>query len=192
MAKKGSKASNRENRLSTLPPQAAIKSDIHRNIYREWQTEWNNMRAANHTKSFYGGPNAGKAKYVYKLARLELGRFVRIVTGHNNLGFFQTKIGLANRESCRFCSMGHETITHLMSTCPKFVSFQRDILMNELPKGDMKWSVRDLLDFSYIPGINEAFEGTWVDGDPLPEWSDPMDVSYDTNWLENDNDDEVV
>ena len=30
----------------------------------------------------------------------------------------------------------------------------------------MSWSVRNLLDFSYIPGINTAFEGTWAHGDP--------------------------
>ena len=31
----------------------------------------------------------------------------------------------------------------------------------------MSWSVRDLLDFSYIPNLNEAFEGTWAHVDPL-------------------------
>ena len=30
----------------------------------------------------------------------------------------------------------------------------------------MAWSVRKLLDFSYTPAINEAFEGTWAHGDP--------------------------
>ena len=46
-----------------------------------------NMRTANHSRSFYGGPNPSKAKFVdYKLARHELGRCIRIITGHNNLG----------------------------------------------------------------------------------------------------------
>ena len=33
----------------------------------------------------------------------------------------------------------------------------------------MKWSVRDLLHFSYSPGVNEAYEGTWASGDPIPD-----------------------
>ena len=30
----------------------------------------------------------------------------------------------------------------------------------------MSWSVRDLIDFSFLPAINAAFEGTWAHGDP--------------------------
>ena len=30
----------------------------------------------------------------------------------------------------------------------------------------MTWSVRDLLDFSYTPTVNDAFEGSWAHGDP--------------------------
>ena len=151
------------------------------------------MKMANHTKSFYAGPNPNKAKYVYKLARLELGRFVRIITGHNNLNFFQTKIGLLDEDTCRFCSGGKETITHLMNVCPRFITHQRDILMGSSPSADMKWSVRDLLEFSYIPGINEAFEGTWASGDPaavaerLSDSSLGLDRSLQSSEDENNN-----
>lgn len=31
----------------------------------------------------------------------------------------------------------------------------------------MRWSARSLLDFSYTPAINDAFEGTWAHGDPI-------------------------
>ena len=30
----------------------------------------------------------------------------------------------------------------------------------------MTWSVQTLLDFSFVPVLNSAFEGTWAHGDP--------------------------
>ena len=125
----------------------------------EWRREWKENGMANHTKTFYDGPNKHKARHVYKLARLELGRFVRIVTDHNNLNFFQTKIGLWRNASCRYCGEHDETITHFLSACPRFFSAVTEIMASDLPRPDMKWSVRKLLDFSYVPAINEAYEG---------------------------------
>ena len=46
----------------------------------------------------------------------------------------------------------------------------------------MKWSVRELLDFSYVSGINDAYEGTWASGDPPPL----MDETLDLDWMEGD------
>ena len=43
---------------------------------------------------------------------------------------------------------------------------RRDLFLDKLPCSDMSWSVRTLLEFSFLPGINEAFEGTWAHGDP--------------------------
>ena len=110
----------------------------------EWNKEWRVWPGANHSKSFYSGPNEGKAKFVYKLARLELGRFVRIITGHNNLNFFQTKLGLANDASCRLCGEADETITHFLHSCPCLLGPRREIFLDKIPNSDMKWSVRDL------------------------------------------------
>ena len=50
----------------------------------------------------------------------------------------------------------------------------------------MKWSVRDLLNFSYIPEINEAYEGTWANGDPLPQAGRLSDASLDLDLGEFD------
>ena len=99
-------------------PQATIKREIKDHIYATWAQEWQTDPRARHTRSFYSTPSPRKAKYVYGLARLELGRLVRIITGHNNLNFFQTKIGLWGDPECRFCHEGPETITHLLAYCP--------------------------------------------------------------------------
>ena len=57
---------------------------------------------------------------------------------------------------------------------------------------DMTRSVCDLLDFSYVPGVNEAFEGNWASGDPLPERAWLLDTFLGLGWLEDDPDKEDV
>ena len=33
------------------------------------------------------------------------------------------------------------------------------------PRNDLLWSVRSVLNFSYVPAINLAYEGSWAHGD---------------------------
>ena len=188
LAKRGTKETDPERMVLIGKPQAAFKMEIKSNIYREWQEGWNDMKVANHAKGLYSGLNPHKARYVYTLARLELGRFGRIVTGHNNLNFFQNKLGLSGTRLCCFCGMYDETLTHFMAVCPRFVTSQREILLNQLPTADMIWSVCDFFYFSYVPGINEAFEGTWTSGDPSPEGDRLSDASFGLERLDDNND----
>ena len=81
------------------------------------------------------------------------------MTGHNNLGFFQAKLNTQVSPQCRFCENGYETITHLMTGCERFWAQRQELFGAKTPSADMKWSVRSLIDFTYIPGINQAFEG---------------------------------
>ena len=184
MAKEGTKELNPERLLGIRKPQATLKARIKDSVYAEWKKEWNTMKTANHARSFYAGPNPGKAKFVYKLARLELGRLVRIVTGHNNLRFFQTKLGLTKTPICRFCGEGNETITHIMVHCPRFMTLRNDMFGDQIPDSRMTWSVRGLLDFSYNPGINEAFEGDWKASD---DWA-VLEEGMGLGWLEGEGD----
>ena len=89
--------------LQIRKPQTLIKNTIREQIYKDWTTSWQTNPQAQHSKAFYSRPCPIKAKYVYKLARLELGRFVRLITGHNNLNQFQHRIGLQTGFLCRFC-----------------------------------------------------------------------------------------
>ena len=84
---------------------------------------------------------------------------MRIITGHNNLNFFQNKLGYTQDPGCRLCEGGLETITHYMTSCPALTISAREILGAKIPDADMKWSVRKMIDFSYIPAVNKAFEG---------------------------------
>ena len=167
MAKRGGRSTNPRDRLPLSRPMASIKATIKDTAYKQWHQAWNASPIAQHSKQFYYSPNHCKAKYVYKLARLELGRFVRIITGHCNLNSFQTKIGLWNNSLCRFCKESEETSVHLVTVCPSFRQTRTDFFQDTPPTNDMAWSVRSLLDFSFVPPINAAFEGSWAHGDPL-------------------------
>ena len=176
LAKSGSDAKNAVKHLKVHQPTSKLRSNIRRAAAQEWKNEWTNLSTAHHARSFYSGPDHTKAKFVYGLARLELGRFVRIITGHNNLNFFQTKLGLWHDPFCRFCGSGLETITHLFSECPCFYRLRNELFLGSPPGPDMNWSVRTILEFSFSPRINAAFEGTWAHGDP-PGANDLDDVT---------------
>ena len=166
LAKSGAKSNNSCDKLHLPTPQATLKAQMRDFFFRKWCHDWTTSLGAAHTKYFYYSPNPRKAKYVYKLARLELGRFVRLITGHSNLNYFQHKIGLWSSPRCRFCAEDRETFWHLLQSCPSFWRTRREMFVTT-PSNDMTWSVRMLLDFSYIPAINTAFEGTWAHGDPV-------------------------
>ena len=186
LAKAGSEGGDQVEQVRVNKPQGALRSEIRRCMASEWENEWGSLQTAHHSRTFYAQPSAEKAKFVYKLARLELGRFVRVITGHNNLNFFQHKLGLTGDTQCRLCGEGDETVTHFLNACPRLVAGRREIFLDKLPTADMTWSVRDLLDFSYLPGINEAYEGTWAAGDPLPGGDDMSDTSFGLDRLEED------
>ena len=73
--------------------------------------------------------------------------------------------------------MGDETITHFIHNCPPLMGSSREWFGDSPPCGDMKWSVRSVLDFSFIPGVNEAYEGTAAHGDPMTDEMDSLNYS---------------
>ena len=150
----------------TFTPTQSVKKHIKNSVYQLWRQEWQDQHSANHARTFYGGPDPVKARYVFKLSRSELGRLVRIVTGHNNLNFFQNKIGLWHDPFCRFCARGPETITHLLHDCPRFSLTARNVFSRGLPSSTASWSVREFLLFSYTADIDLAMEGSWKNGNP--------------------------
>ena len=166
LAKEGAESDRTEDKLHVPKPLSALKNELENFMYEKWTQEWHNQAGMKHTKAFYYCPNKNKAKYVYKLARLELGRFIRLITGHNNLNYFQSRIGLWHSATCRLCGNSTETFLHFMYDCPRLHQARTDAFLGSLPSADMQWSVRGLLDFSYNPAINLAFEGTWAHGDP--------------------------
>ena len=111
------------------------------------------------TKLFYTKPDSNQAKYVLKLSRIELSRFIKIITGHNGLFYLKNKIDPVINSICRFCLEHDETFFHLVTECPRHLSSRREIFLDEPPETNKKWSVRALLIFSQAPGIREALDG---------------------------------
>ena len=120
-------------------------------------------------KFFYAGPDANKAKRVYKLKRNKLARFVRIISGHNSLSYFRSKVDNEVDPKCQFCECEDETFIHFVSECPRLRSYQTEKFQNDIISNDHMWSVDALISFSQLPGINEALEGPleeagWLSG----------------------------
>ena len=111
------------------------------------------------TKQFYSRPDSNQAKYVLKLGRLELSRFIKIITGHNGLFYFKSRIDTEINSICRFCLDADETFYHLVTECPVHRLTRTDIFLDNIPYTNTEWSVRDLLLFSQAHGIRQALEG---------------------------------
>ena len=156
LAKEGGTSGNR---VPVPTPKIEIKNRITKHFYSLWEKEFKEYDGARMGKEFYSGPDSNKAKYVYKLSRAHLSRFIRIIAGHNSLFYFRSKVDPDISPLCRFCLEENETFIHLVNDCPRFINDRRDKLLNALISNDHMWSVQSLIDFSSLPGINAALEG---------------------------------
>ena len=131
------------------------------------------------TKLFIKAPNKNQSKYVIKLGRLEMSRYIKLITGHNGLFYFKNKIDPIISPTCRFCLEEDETFHHLLMDCPRMRSNREIIFLDSMPDFNSNWSVRDLLSFSNLTGIREALDGDtalkWFD----EEFMDSADSSMD-------------
>ena len=69
-------------------------------------------------KEFYAEPDSAKAKYVLKLSQTDLARFIPLISGHNSLFYFRSKIDAEVNPSCRFCMEAPDTFMHFVNDCP--------------------------------------------------------------------------
>ena len=110
------------------------------------------------TKYFYPSQDKEKRKEAIALSRLNLGRLLRIVTGHNNLAYHKSNINPDIDPMCCFCSEVQETFIHLFADCPAWWRERRELEGGEFGGAPTYVSPQQILDFSYIPRINEALE----------------------------------
>ena len=140
-------------------PMTELKEKIKNHFYLEWEKRWSEYNKARMAKLFYAKPDSIQAKYVLKLSRLELSRFLRLISGHNGLFYFKSKIDPEINAVCRFCLGADETFYHLITNCPAFFQSRRDICLDNTIDMGEEWSVRNMLIFSYLPGVREAIDG---------------------------------
>ena len=113
LAKEGGKLQHIE-RLGL--PQAQLKADIRNGIREKWDMWWTRYPHARQTKFFYPESDKQLGKQTMALTRPQLGRFIRIVTGHNNLLYHTSNINPDLDPMCRFCREKQETFIHFF-TC---------------------------------------------------------------------------
>ena len=62
-----------------------------------------------------------------------LSTWIKGITGHNNLAYFQSKLNTEIDPTCRLCLQANETLHHLMTDCEATTSLQLDIMKNKIP-----------------------------------------------------------
>ena len=141
-------------------PKVELKNKISDFFYNVWDKRWKEYKGARMAKLFYDHPCPKQAKYVLKLGRLELSRFLRLVSGHNGLVYFKNKIDGDINPICRFCLDADETFYHFITSCPAFWESRREIFKDSnIADNNQDWSVRNMIIFSNLPGVREAIDG---------------------------------
>ena len=95
-----------------------ISNRLKEQIYSKWQLHWTTSPEYKHSKLFLSKPDTNRAKRILQLPRLKLIIFVEIITGHNNLSYFQFKVDPDFNPLCRFCEEENETFLHFITNCP--------------------------------------------------------------------------
>ena len=86
---------------------------------------------------------------------------IRIITGHNNLNYFQSKLDTDRDPLCRLCEEEDETFDHWVQDCP-VLRQQRckifEVATNNYSIIPNEWDIEKVLEFSYIPTLNNIIE----------------------------------
>jgi len=101
--------------LEVHQPHSTIQNNIRLKVYDKWKEKWDAYELAQQTKQFHTEPDKVLGKSILKLTRHELGRYVRVVTGHNNLKYHYGLMNKKEDKTCRFCKYKKETFHHLIT-----------------------------------------------------------------------------
>ena len=176
-------------------PHQFLRASVDSGVRTQWDDQWTSYPAARQTKQFYASQNKIKAKYVCKLNRNDLGRFVRIVTGHNLLAYHRHNMDQDFDPTCRLCGEERETFYHFATVCPRLHTSRTHAFLDTIVSDDMSWSAQSLIDFSYLPAINELLENSMflgqvagADSFSLSSGQPSLDSSLDTSLASLDPD----
>ena len=162
----GNELADHAAKQGALEPHMSIKTDIpiskteiantlKEQVYNKWLLRWVTSTDYKHSKKFLNKPDSNRAKKILQLPRLKMKRLVEIITGHNNLSYFQFKVDPDVSPLCRFCEEQNETFHHYITDCPRLRQFRTDNIGHF---DSNTWKTTELLNFSYIPEINDYLE----------------------------------
>ena len=119
-------------------PIAELKTEISNGIRLKWDMWWQRYPHARQTKFFYPESDKQMGKLAMELTRPQLGRFIRIITGHNNLLYHRSNIDPDIDPMCRFCGEVQETFIHFFTDCPALWHARNDA-QYEQPGGQVSF-----------------------------------------------------
>ena len=151
-------ATNLNEIWDTLIPKQEVKAVVLEALRTQWNEQWLEYDEARMSKFWYSTQDKQRAKEVCQLSRLRLGRFIRIVTGHNALKYYSHVLDPLLSPACRLCMNADETFHHLALDCPMTLQTRKDAFGDKDILSNMDWTVDELLDFSYSDQINPLLD----------------------------------
>jgi ribonuclease HI len=130
LAKKGCEQSNQ---IKMPQPYKVVKNKIREHAYDSWEQEWGSYKSARQTKQFFPTRSQRKSKDLYTLSRLQLGKMVRLLTGHNVLNYHMSLMAPGHNPGCRYCDNSRETFFHFITECPAFSNHRATTLATRDP-----------------------------------------------------------
>lgn len=161
-----------------------IRNEVLANIRAKWDEEWAVYPEARMARMFFPTQNKLRAKEILKaLSRYQLGRLMRITTGHNQLMYFQFVVDPTKNPTCRLCGLENETFYHWVQDCPAFTAARQWFFANR-PSIGVDWDLGQLMAFAAEPRVVSALAGR-----RLPSYLDPgiSDQESDTQSQDADN-----
>lgn len=143
-----------------VPRAAAIlANEILKFEANESAKSWNGHTNCVHSKKFIKGFEEKKAKLIINCGRKNARVLTGLLTGHSCLNKFLYMIGKSNSDSCRFCQLEPESMTHVLLDCEalqakRLCILQRGLSWETDPK---KMTYNDLLKFAKDTKVFETF-----------------------------------
>ena len=137
-----------------------FKNHVKTAIYAEWIHQWTTQAPMKfkHTREFFPIMDPKYSKRLLKLNRYDLKLIVELITGHNNLRTFSTKIKTLPSIRCRFCNTSDETVLHLLLDCKHFSTHRYQLkIPTHTPltsRNILNWSPALLLAFFKEPQLD--------------------------------------
>ena len=142
-------AANLPNVMDNPIPRNQVKTLVLESLHSTWKFEWIDYPEARQTKQFVVEPIKTKADKACRLSRLQLGRLIRIITGHNVLKYHFSLMNPLESPFCRFCGTDRETFFHFITECPPLRQLRINHFLDRDIFSDYSWKVNEILDFSY-------------------------------------------
>ena len=87
--------------------------------YNRWNREWKTYPDARQTKQWFPNTDRHKSKKILQLDKVQLGKTVQFLTGHNNLMRHRHIKDKTINPTCRMCKEAEESSLHVIAKCPK-------------------------------------------------------------------------